>query len=203
MLLNVERMQRKMDEEGLDGLVSTNAGNFYYLTGISSDGLRLFPYEHQAFAVVTRDRLEEILVVESQGLSNQSLDGFPTIKDVLTYGKFFRPGPFLDVELSPWEQKLQALGEVKPAANALEALVAGLKQLGLAGKKVGLDDSNLKGGVLETLQSLLPGTTFVPAGRLFRWVRKVKTAEEIRRLKVVNIWWKMLYKQPWQLRVNK
>jgi Xaa-Pro dipeptidase len=187
MLVNVERLQKKMTEEGIDALVATTLGNVFYFTGIMSEGLRLFNYEHQSYAVVTYDAPTQPHFIASVGLSNQVWMGYDTIQEVVTYGKFFRPGPFLDVTLTPNERCLKSImDDQKPEATPLDALISTLKKMGLADKKVGIDEMNLKAGYLEALQDHLPRASFVPVSKMLRWVRKVKTSEEIERLRRVT-----------------
>lgn len=184
MLINTKRLQRKMDDEGLDGLVATTLGNVFYLTGIISDGLQLFPYEHQSYAVITRDHPTEPYFVASSGLANQAWMGYDSIQDVIPYGKFYRAGPFVDTQLSKDEEWLRVIAQdVKSEATPVDALVTTLKKSSLADKHVGLDDINLKAGVLEALKEKLPHAKFSPASKLLRWVRKVKTPSEIERIR--------------------
>jgi Xaa-Pro dipeptidase len=187
MLVNVERLQKKMVEEGIDALVATTLGNVFYFTGIVSEGLRLFTYEHQSYAVVTQDAPTKPYFIASAGLSNQVWMGYDSIQEVVTYGKFFRPGPFIEVALTPNERRLKSImHDQMPEATPLDALVSTLKKMGLADKKVGIDEMNLKSGYLATLQEHLPQASFVPVSKLLRWVRKVKTSEEIERLRRVT-----------------
>ena len=108
-LLNVSRLQSMMDAEGLDALVASTMNNVYYLTGVMGEGLRNFPYDHQTYAVISRDRPLEPSVVTTQGLSNQYLDAFEGLQDVVTYGRFFRPGPFDGEPLSDDDQLLMEM----------------------------------------------------------------------------------------------
>ena len=184
MFMNTKRLQKKMDEEGLDGLVATTLGNVFYFTGIISDGLQLFPYDHQSYAVITRDRPTEPFFVASSGFANQAWMGYDSIQEVIPYGKFYRPGPFVDTSLSKDEEWLRVIAqEVKSEATPVDALVAALKKSNLADKHVGLDDANLKAGVLEKLKEKLPGAKFSPVSKALRWVRKVKTPPEIDHLR--------------------
>jgi Xaa-Pro aminopeptidase len=187
MFVNVERLKRKMNEEGLEGIVATTLANVFYFTGVISDGHQLFPYEHQSYAVVARDRPTEPYFIASSGFANQAWMGYDTIQEVIPYGKFYRPGPFVDTQLTKDEEWLRVITqEVKPEATPVDALAVALKKMGLADKKVGVDELNLKAGVLETLKEKLPGAQFVPAAKSLRWVRKVKTPLEIERLKKVT-----------------
>ena len=187
MLINVDRLQKRMDEEGLDGIVATTLANVFYFTGVLSDGLQLFPYEHQSYAVITRDHPTEAYLIASLGFANQAWMGYDTLKEVVTYGKFYRPGPFIDTQLSKNEEWLRIIAqEVKPEATPVDALVVALNKMGLEDKKVGLDELNLKPGVRETLIEKLPRAQFVQASKMLRWVRKVKTPPEIESLKRVT-----------------
>ena len=184
MLINTKRLQEKMDDEDLDGLVATTLGNVFYFTGIVSDGLQLFPYEHQSYAVITRDRPTEPYFVASSGLANQAWMGYDSIQEVIPYGNFYRPGPFVDTKLSKDEEWLRVIAqEVKSEATPGDALVTALKKSNLADKHVGLDDINLKAGVLDSLREKLPHAKFSPASKLLRCIRKVKTPVEIDRLR--------------------
>lgn len=189
MLVNVDRLQARMDEEGLDGIVAATLPNVHYFAGFWSLALSGFPYEGQCYAVITRDEPAQPVVVSSTVELDQVQDGiaagFP-VKDTVNFGTFYREGPFLDVSLSEDEKYLKAISvDRQPADGPLSALVAALQQLGLTGKKVGLDELGLRRDVLDGLKERLPDTSFVPASALLRWVRKVKTAEEIRRLREV------------------
>lgn len=186
MFVNVERLQQKMDADGLDGLVATTLGNVFYFTGIVADGLRLFHYEHQSYALVTRQAVTRPSLVVSQGLTSQIWSAECELQDVFTYGTFFRPGPFLDVALDPAEQRLKDVMDQKPAATPLDALVQALQKMGLADKKVGIDELNFKPGYWEALQERLPHARFVPVSKLLRSVRKVKTPFEVERLRKVT-----------------
>ncbi len=187
MLVNIERLQKRMDEEGLDGVVATTLGNVFYFTGIVSDGLRLWQYEHQSYAIVTRDRPAEPILIASLGLSNQAWMGFDTIQEVIPYGKFFRPGPFEDIPLTKDEEWLRVISqESHSEPTPLDALILGLNKLGLNDKKIGLDELNLKHGILEALKERLPAAHFVNSSKSLRWIRKVKTPQEIERLRKVT-----------------
>ena len=124
--------------------------------------------------------------ITSQGLTNQALDGFSGLKGVAAFGRFFRPGPFLDVELTEEEKWLQKIAvEEKAHASALDALIYVLETMKLEGKKIGLDEINLMAGYYEALTEKLPKAEFVKASETMRQIRKVKTAAEVERLRKV------------------
>lgn len=183
-LVNVPRLQSMMDTEGLDALVASTMNNVYYLTGVMGEGLRNFPYDHQTYAVITRDRPLEPFVITTQGLSNQYLDAFDGLREVITYGRFFRPGPFDGDSLSEDDKRLVEISvKAQSFDNALSALSYLLRKLGLDSKKIGLDMVNVEPGYKEALQTEYPKAAFTNASEFFRQVRKVKTEAEIKRIK--------------------
>ncbi|MDL1902918.1 hypothetical protein FBR02_19390 [Anaerolineae bacterium CFX9] len=179
MLVNVERLRARMSAEGLDALIGTTIENVHYFSGIWSTSLQMFPREGQCYAVVTIDRPAEPVMVTPTIEVDQVLDGFDTIRDTVIFGTFYREPPVNGV-LTEEELRLSRMSDLSKAfPGAVEALVAALKQLGLADKKIGVDELGLKPGFLERLSQELPLATFVPATELLRWVRRVKTPEEI------------------------
>jgi Xaa-Pro dipeptidase len=186
MLVNVQRLQAKMDQEKLDGIVATTLPNVHYLAGFASLALAGFPYEGQCYAVITRDEVTQPVVVSSTVELDQVLDG-SGVKDTVRFGIFYREGPFDSAGLSEEEAWLkQHSVDSQPVAGPFEGLMAALEQLRLSDKRVGLDEYGLRAGFSEALAEKLPRARFEKVFHLMRWVRKVKTPEEIRRLRAVN-----------------
>jgi Xaa-Pro aminopeptidase len=101
----------------------------------------------------------------------------------INYGVFYRELAE-GVMLSPSEARLRDMViNREPKASALEALVAALEESGLAGRTIGLDESSMNPGYVSQLEQRLPGLKLKPAASVFQEVRKVKTAEEVRRLR--------------------
>lgn len=183
MLVNTSRLKKKMDDEGLDGLVATTLPNTYYFTGFQSLSLTIFPYEGQCYAIITRDEPDKPLVVSSTGEIDQVLDGFP-VRDTVRFGTFFREDAPDGIPLTAEDKRLKTISESsEPARDALDGLIIALNNLGLSSKKVGLDELGLRQGYYEALTNKLPHAKFVQASSLLRWVRRVKTPEEIKRLR--------------------
>ncbi|MFO7323114.1 MAG: Xaa-Pro peptidase family protein [Chloroflexota bacterium] len=183
MLVHVERLKAKMAEQGLDAIVATTIENVHYFTGIWNVSLQMFPHEGQCYALVTADRPTEPFLISPTIEVDQVLDGFETLRGAFTFGTFYREDP-VGVELNDAERRLQSLADLSKAQpGPLEALVAALKSAGLANGKIGVDELGLRRGFWEKLAEALPGAEFVPATEMLRWVRRVKTAEEIRRIR--------------------
>jgi Xaa-Pro aminopeptidase len=88
------------------------------------------------------------------------------------------------VDLTKDEKRLKAISmDVEPAAGPLEGLIGALESVGLHDKRIGIDELGLRSGFLEMLRERLPRGHFVEVSQLLRWVRKVKTPEEIHRLR--------------------
>ena len=183
MLVNVERLRAKMAAEGLDAIVATTLENVHYFSGVWSTSLNMFPRDGQHYAVVTVDQPDAPVMVTPTLEGDQRADGFSTIRDVINFGTFYRE-PSVSGPLTDAEQLLSERADLSKAfSGPTEALVAALKQLGLSGKKVGLDELGLKPGFFEKLGQDMPGTTFVPATEILRWVRRVKSPEEVARIR--------------------
>ncbi len=185
-MVNTPRLISKMDEIKLDGIVATTLGNVYYLTGVYDAGLFSFPYDHQSFAVVTRNEPDKPVFITSKGLSNQVLDGCVGIQDVITYGEFFREGPFGSVPLSQDDYRLIDIIKTESTPSPVDALALALERLDLSDKRIGIDEINIKPKAFRALQTKFPKAKFENVSSALRWVRKVKTPEEIEKIRRVS-----------------
>src|SRR3972149_10601803 len=78
-----------MEEEALDGLIATTPGNLLYLCGLGDPSLSRCPWEAQDFALVSRDRIDQvILVLHHGGLDLAS--HLSCVADPVAYGSFAR-----------------------------------------------------------------------------------------------------------------
>jgi Xaa-Pro aminopeptidase len=182
VLINESRAAFLMDDAGIDGLVATRLENVFYLSGVWNVSQTMFPYDAQTYAVVARDRLTEPMVVIGFGDADQTLAAFPGYRGAIAYGTFFR-----EVRGQPLDEREERLKTTvldhAPRKDALEALVAVLEEMGLAGKTIGLDETVFPAAWRPELERRLPGLTVRDAAALFRSIRMVKTEEEIRRLR--------------------
>jgi Xaa-Pro aminopeptidase len=181
MLVNTKRLVQMLDTELLDGLVVTTQENVHYMTGILSVSLTLFPHDGQCYAVIDRDQPDKPFFISSVGEMDQILDGFGNLRGTMTFGKFFRELPEGAV-LTGSESQLFNATIHQHAITPLDAIVDTLKALGIHNKRVGIDELGLRSGYFEALKERLPDAEFVKASSMIRWVRCVKTEEEIRRL---------------------
>lgn len=177
MLVNVERLQARLDRDGLDGIVATTPTNVFYLTGVQPSAMA------QTYAIVTRDAPTEPFFVTAASTVDQVLDAFPIIRGVASYGTFYREISDGAV-LSDEEQYLyQLVTASEEKASSSDALISGLTEMGLAGKRIAIDEGGGNAGLFDVVGSRLRGEV-CPAADIFRWVRMVKTPEELRRLRL-------------------
>ena len=181
--MNESRVAEIMDANGLDGLIGTRLENVYYLSGVWNVSQTLFPFDSQCYAVVARDRLREPTVVISTGDWDQTLPSSSAPLKTVHYGTFFREDRGA-TDLDADESKLKAQTiERAPRKDALEALVVALEELGLAGRRVGIDEKAFNVAYRTELARQLPKLEVTDASGVLREIRMIKTEEEVRRLR--------------------
>ncbi len=185
MLVHVERLRAQMAAQGLDAIIAASLENVHYFTGVYNVTLQLFPYGGQCYAIVTADQPDSPFIICPTIDADQFvMDSIVPLRGMKTYGTFYREDPASGVTLSAKEQELQQRANVEAAyPGPGPALIAALTELGLTQSKLGVDDNGLSAPVLDSLTTALPQARFEDAVGLLRKVRRVKTAEEIRRLK--------------------
>jgi Xaa-Pro dipeptidase len=182
VLANISRLGQRMDQLGLDAIVATTQENVFYLTGISSVALEMFPHSGQCYAVVSRDDLAHPHFICSRCEVDQFLDAEPTLGGAMGYGPFFRE-LVPNVELTAHESLLKAVAVDGPCPDTpLEALTATLRKLKVSDGRVAVDENGVVAGYLEALQEAMDGGSVVAGADVFRWTRRVKTPDEVRRV---------------------
>ncbi len=183
MLVNKQRLTQKMNEQGLDAIVATTLENVHYLTGVYNVTLQMFPHGGQCNAIVTPDRPDEPHVVAPTiDMDQFTVDSIVQLSGTTSFGTFYREPAQAGIQLSEIEHALQQNANLDHAhASPLDALVDALNKMGLSDKKVGIDEIGFAS--LSKLQERLPHAKLVEASSVLSWTRRVKTKEEIRRLR--------------------
>jgi Xaa-Pro aminopeptidase len=166
-----QRLTGVLEAEGLDALVATTTENVYYVSGLRSISHALFR-GLELYAVFTRRGTA--LVIPFIDTTGVAADGIQ-VDHLACYGKFFfqyadDPGE-VGRKIREWTRA--------PAASAADALAGVLGDLGVLGRRVGLDEGNLFAPAWKRVEERLAPTTLVPAYQLFRQARMVKGPEEV------------------------
>jgi Xaa-Pro dipeptidase len=179
MLMNLERARQIMNDHRLEGLVASSAENVTYVTGYASWTMYTFK-DLEVYGVVSRDGATALVV---------PIDGIDFIAQrpahvtrIYSYGTFHvehRPGARL-------EGAPARIVELKESAthrpSAIEALKQALDDLGLHGGRIGLDERGIAPARWRLVEEALSDASITAANELFRKVRLVKTADEVRYL---------------------
>jgi Xaa-Pro aminopeptidase len=184
MLLNRERLQTHMAGLTLDAVVATAPENVTYTSGFWAlpQWIRRGP---QAYVVwpASSDQAPATLITSTATLDLVADQELWTTR-TRRYGAF-EVNQHPDAAIDPVSARQLQLHNLPGHGDALDALVAELKEIGLTQARIGIDEIGLMPGLLEELRTRLPEVRWVPAASLFRSVRAVKTEAEIARLRRV------------------
>ncbi|MEX2147867.1 MAG: Xaa-Pro peptidase family protein, partial [Candidatus Rokuibacteriota bacterium] len=168
------RLTAVLEAEGLDALVATSTENLYYVTGFRSISHALFR-GLELYGVFTRRGVGLVIpFIDATGVAADEI----AVDHVQCYGKFFfeyadDPGVI--------GRKVREFTKA-PAASASDALAALLGDLGVLGRRIGLDESGMFPATWQRVEERLPGTTLVPGYQHIRTARMIKSRDEVRRL---------------------
>jgi Xaa-Pro dipeptidase len=168
------RLTQVLDAEGLDAVIGTSTENLYYVTGFRSLAHALFR-GLELYGVFTRAGTGLVVpFIDTTGVAADEIHA----DQLACYGKFFfdygdDPG-VVGAKVREWTSAAMA--------SPVDALMKVLGDLGVLGKRIGVDESGLFPSAWRTLEQQLTGSTLVSAYQLFRRARMVKSREEIARL---------------------
>jgi Xaa-Pro aminopeptidase len=166
-----QRLTAVLEGQGLDALVATTTENVYYVSGLRSISHALFR-GLELYAVFTRRGTALVIpFIDTTGVASDRIE----VDHLACYGKFFfeyadDPGE-IGRKIREWTRA--------PAASPADALAGVLGDLGVLGRRVGLDEGNLFAPTWKRVEERLAGTTLVPAYQLFRQARMVKAPDEV------------------------
>lgn len=189
MLVNKERMLKKMEEFKLDAVIATHPENVSYMSDLQSQLSYMYRFLNvESFALLPRRSDIAPAMIISRGDAAWAARYPSWMPEVYTFGN---PHYVVHSEetLSDGEKKFRQIidDRNKHAESAGEVIVKALKQKGLDKGKIGLDEKNLYPATKERILKECPQATFLDAFELIRWTRMVKTPEELERIKVVGL----------------
>src|SRR5262249_37168662 len=167
--MNAHRQQRLtavLDAEGLDALIATTTENVYYVSGLRSISHALFR-RLELYAVFTRRGTGLVIpFIDTTGVASDRIQ----VDHLACYGKFF-----FEYADDPGGCGRKTRGWTRtPAASPADALAGVLGDLGVLGRRIGLDEANLFAPTWKRVEGRLAGTTLSPAYQMFRQARMVK-----------------------------
>ena len=179
MLLNSPRARELMAEEGVDAIVSATLENNFYLCGIYLDAQYLFPRDSEFYVVAPAEQPEAGVVVCSIGEADLTLVANDSIRDVVTFGTFFRD--VIDgIKLDADEERVRAITVAHQVGRpSVDALVDAITRLELTAGVIAVDERGPNRTLLAELGERLPTAKFVAGYGLFRRIRSVKTTDEV------------------------
>ncbi len=145
----VDRLRGAMREQGFDALLACSPENVAYLTGLVVPSQPLMRWRH-AFGIVPLDGPTAMVVVDMEA---------HTVRERV-------PGPRYYV----WREF---------AADCIAVVAEALRDLGLAGARLGLELDYLPARDFAELRECLPSAHLEAAGGLFARQREIKTPDEV------------------------
>ena len=183
MPVNRARATAVMQEHKLDAIVTMTPENLTYLTD--------FPLLHgclaetRVYVVFAADADAPPTIVIPRNSVDMLTSSPSTVEDIWLYGNFFlfeEPGWQPQTQE---EQRLHAALRRPQYKLDQEALLACLKARGLDQARLGFDEKALASPqVFERFKALVPKAEVLPAYQILRQIRMVKTAEELRRMRL-------------------
>lgn len=189
MLFNQARARECMDAAGLDALIACTSVN---ITAFSDFTLWLDPLfreymvnpgapgqRMQRYALFPRDAGPALVVEPMMAVNAADL----WVRDLIAFG-----APTIEERDPPaqpqaWPRVRQAQADSVCSATPNDALLNLLRERGLQDGRLGIELEELPARHLQTLRDALPRAQLLDCSNLLRYVRAVKTADEIERLR--------------------
>ncbi|MGI8854480.1 MAG: M24 family metallopeptidase [Thermomicrobiales bacterium] len=164
-----ERLFAAMDAADCDAVVAHTRRNYFYLSSVDILDYAIDP-DTANFVLVPRDSAQPAMMTIPMSEALQLRDVPTWITHRILCGRFYvKNGP--------------DLGSVQ-VPDAWEGLIEALRSGGFSERRVGFEMEHMPVTLYRRLIEAFPRLQIVDASPLFRHVRKVKTAEEIRRIRI-------------------
>jgi len=185
MPVNRERALAVMREHGLDAIITMTPENMTYL--IDFPMLHGCLAETKVYVVFSAAADQQPSIVIPRNSVDMLTSSNSSVGDIWLHGNFFLyESEGTDPKnLTEEERRLHAALRRPHTPSDLDALVACVKARGLEAGRLGFDEKSLASpDVFDQVQGLFPRAQVVPAYKILRKIRMVKTAEEVRRMRV-------------------
>jgi Xaa-Pro dipeptidase len=185
MLYNRDRMLALMDKHNLAGVVAATQENIFYLSGHASWSQNGYRYGgSQVYVVYPRDPAQSpALLIPSGDAAYAGLEEV-WLKEAYIYGRPRKPVVPDPNKLGKEEKRTLEITESAPkGATPEKALAQLIRDKGMDRGRIGMDHFGMPLTIYQKIESYLPDAKLLPASMVFRYVRMIKTPEEIQRLR--------------------
>ena len=185
MLYNQERLLALMDKFDLSGVVAGTPENIYYLSGHSSWSQNGYRYGgSQVYVVYPRDpKQSPALLIPGGDVGYASMDQV-WLQEKYIYGRPRHAQIADPSKLPPVEQRTVKLaGSESKGPTAEKALAQLIRDKGMDKGRIGMDHFAIPITIWERIKAGLPQADLLPGSMFFRYVRMIKTPDEIQRLR--------------------
>ena len=186
MLLNRERAVELMDRFSIDALVAATRENVIYTSDFAPWGQAVHKYfQRPCFAVLPRRNDQQPALLIYPGEAAYLAAQKPWIDEIYTYGPERTMRYAAENPSTPEEDRFISIfgaGKCKGREPA-QAMGRLLRDKGLASGSIALDHEGMTQEFTKTLRALLPDATLHDASDLFRFIRMIKSNDEIARLR--------------------
>lgn len=178
---NLEQVEAVLAEESLDAVVASAPENVTYISGFwaMTHWIRRGP---QAYVFWPRAGRGEASIICGTGTIDLVADQDVWVSKVRRFGYFAFEGTDASEMPRVHRRQVELLQEPE-FAGPVEALVDAIRAAGLERGRIGVDEIGMTPQALERLGNELPDLTIVPAFELMRRMRRLKTPEEVFRLR--------------------
>jgi Xaa-Pro aminopeptidase len=188
MLLHQERAEAALREYDLDAVIASTPENVTYLANYSPWACRVYQgilpeRGRQTYAVLTRDVADGPSVITDAFGILYAASYNVSLADLWLVGPDRGTSDDVDPGREDEKRHAQMLRTANRAASMAEGLSGALIARGLRAGRIGIETFNLSPAVRSHLEEQFPNVVFLDAGHFLRYLRFVKTPDEIDRLR--------------------
>lgn len=178
---NLGQVEAVLADEALDAVVASAPENVTYLSGFwaMTHWIRRGP---QAYVFWPREGRGEASIVCGTGVIDLVADQEIWVDRVRRFGYFAFEGTDTP-GMPPVHRRQVELIEGAEFAGPVEALVDAIRAAGLEKGRIAVDEIGMTPQAMDRLRAALPDLAIVPAFEIMRRMRRIKTAEEVARLR--------------------
>jgi len=176
-VISIDRLQGRLEEEGVDLLVASSPQNVYYTSSLRSTSQELL--SETAFSLVSVEADKPRVVLPAVD-ATVILDTDVVHDEAHTYGSFMI---YEDVALDTSNEDLMRLLEDTNHEDPMTAFSAALESYADADSTIAVEDAGLSNTGWDEVLARLPSEDIVPADGILSDLRRIKNDTEADRLR--------------------